>query len=201
MGKSKTTRRRTQKKSQDNSIGIAIAAIIVFILITTAVGQKLIAFLLIAALCGAGLFVLLKTSQLRKKMERTRALKISDIDSMSGHAFERYVAILLESRGFKTVVTKGSGDSGVDIVASMANIRYAIQCKRYAQNISRDAVSDAVGGMAHYKCTNAMVISNQYFTAGARALAASNNCTLVDRDTLATWISEWQSKYDGNIIG
>jgi HJR/Mrr/RecB family endonuclease len=190
--------RRIKKNAQGNLIGAALASVIIFILANTAVGHNIVAILLLVVLVAAGFLVFLKVTRLRQKLERTRALQISDIDSMSGHAFERYVAALLEARGFQATVTKGSGDSGVDIIASKGNVRYAIQCKRYAQNISRSAVSDAVGGVAHYKCTHAMVVTNQYFTPGAKALATSNNCVLIDRDTLANWISEWQKQKAGN---
>jgi HJR/Mrr/RecB family endonuclease len=43
-----------------------------------------------------------------------------------------------------------------------------------------------------------MVVTNQYFTSGAKALAESNRCTLVDRDTLASWIIEWQRGVGGD---
>ncbi len=44
---------------------------------------------------------------------------MSDVDTMNGHAFEHYVARLLTNEGFAEVtVTQGSGDYGVDILAS-----------------------------------------------------------------------------------
>jgi len=50
-----------------------------------------------------------------------------------------------------------------------------------------------VAGMQHYRCTKAMVITNNYFTPGAETLARSTGCLLVDRDTLAKWISEFHN--------
>jgi len=38
-----------------------------------------------------------------------------------------------------------------------------------------------------------MVISNNFFSAGARILAESTNCELVDRETLASWIFHFQA--------
>ena len=119
---------------------------------------------------------------------RYRRLKIHHIDAMQGHEFEHYIAALLEHRGFKTRVTRASGDLGVDIIAQRKRIRYAIQCKRYSKNIPRHAVSDVVAGKYHYHCTHAMVITNRYFTQGAITLAQSTQCELVDRDTLIQWI-------------
>jgi restriction system protein len=123
---------------------------------------------------------------------RIRALKVSEVDSMAGHAFEHYVALLLRSQGYATTVTKGSGDSGVDVIARKTGVSYAIQCKHSINAISRRAISDAVAGVAHYNCTNSMVVTNRFFTRGAKSLASSNKCILVDRDLLAAWIQEWQ---------
>lgn len=187
------TSRKASKKVQNETVGTVIALAILYFLISTSAGHEVAGVLVVAVIVVVGLFIFLKTSQLRKNIAKTRAINLSDIDSMSGWAFEQYVAKLLHSRGFQTVVTKGSGDSGVDVVASKNGTIYAIQCKRYAQPVPRSAVSDAVAGVAHYKCTAAMVVTNSHFTPGAKALAASNKCLLVDRDTLATWICEWQS--------
>jgi len=117
---------------------------------------------------------------------------LSDIDNMAGHQFEHYVAKLLAHQGFSTQVTVASGDLGVDVLASKAGTRYAIQVKRQGQNVSRRAVSDAVAGRIHYKCTNAMVVTNAFFTAGAQELAKSTSCRLVDRNELTQWILSFQ---------
>lgn len=187
------TSRKASKKVQSEAIAAVAALAILYFLISTSAGHEVAGVLVVAVIIIGGLFVFLKVFKPRKGIAKTRALNVSDIDSMSGWAFEQYVAKVLRSRGFQTVVTKGSGDSGVDVIASKSGASYAVQCKRYAQPVPRGAVSNAVAGVAHYKCTAAMVVTNSYFTPGAKALAASNKCVLVDRDTLATWISEWQS--------
>jgi restriction system protein len=88
---------------------------------------------------------------------------------------------------------KASGDLGVDLVATRNNERIAIQAKRYSDLVSRQAVSDAVAGINYYRCNRAMVITNRYFSPGAITLAQSTGCILIDRDTLAKWINEFQS--------
>lgn len=131
----------------------------------------------------------------RKRLEqerRVRALQLSDVDNMTGHQFEHYVSKLLAHQGFTTQVTVASGDLGVDVLAHKATTKYAIQVKRQAQNVSRRAISDAVAGCIHYKCTNAMVVTNAYFTAGAQELANSTGCRLVDRNELTQWILSFQ---------
>lgn len=115
----------------------------------------------------------------------------TDIDFMDGLDFEHYVADLLNNRGFHAEVTKGSGDLGVDIIATNYIGKYAIQVKRYNQPVSRRAVSDAVAGKSYYDCDSAMVITSNYFTNDAVKLADANDCLLVDRDELIEWITDF----------
>jgi hypothetical protein len=128
---------------------------------------------------------------------RYRALRLADVDSMAGHDFEHYVAALLEHQGHTTTVTKGSGDLGVDVIAAKGALRYAVQTKRYSAAVPRTAVSDAVAGMAHYKCNAAMVVTTHRFSDGAQQLARSTGCVLVDRDELAQWIIAFQDDTSG----
>lgn len=125
---------------------------------------------------------------------RTRALRLVDIDAMDGIEFEHYVRALLEHRGFRAGVTPCSDDRGVDIVAVRDDFRCAVQVKRHRGLVSRHAVSDAVAGMKHYDCNAAMVVTNSTFTDSARALAASNDCLLVDREVLAEWMAGYQGR-------
>jgi restriction system protein len=112
---------------------------------------------------------------------------------MNGVEFENYLKRLLKSRGYSVNMTGGSGDLGVDLIASRGSECVAIQVKRYSGAVTRRAISDAVAGMQHSRCNRAMVVTNSHFTTGARTLAHSTNCTLVDRNTLAEWILELQS--------
>lgn len=121
-------------------------------------------------------------------------INLSEIDNMKGADFEKYVAELLSKRGYITEVTKASGDQGVDVIASFGAQRYAIQVKRQKNNVSRRAVSDAVAGAIHYGCTASMVVTNAFFTNGAKELAGTTGCILVDRTDLSNWISDLNRK-------
>ena len=149
----------------------------------------------------AGLIVLIAAAALYmgiQKKRRDRAeeeirflsLRLVDLHSIKPGAFEEYVAQLLDHRGYKTKVVGQAGDMGVDVIASKGPEKYAVQVKRYSKPVSRTAVSDAVAGKVYHGCNRAMVVTNNYFTKGARALARSTNCQLVDRDTLGEWIAE-----------
>lgn len=159
--------------------------------------QALIVILVILAVGAiailAWLVVRKSLLQSRKVEQRKRAIELSDIDNMDGWHFEHYVAAVLKHRGYEAMVTPGSGDLGVDIVAQKDGLKYAIQVKRQSNPVSRKAVSDAVGGLSHYECDFAMVVTNNSFTPGAITLARSNNCQLIHREALADWIRDYQA--------
>lgn len=136
-----------------------------------------------------------KNEEDRRKEEMQRAIALSDVDRMSGISFEHYVARLLANEGYVGVsVTKASGDFGVDVTASKAGVKYAIQVKRHTGSVSRRAVSDAVTGCIHYGCDRAMVVTNRYLSTQARVFALSVGCEIVDRDMLSEWIHRYQSQ-------
>ncbi|MCW1968179.1 MAG: restriction endonuclease [Anaerolineae bacterium] len=129
--------------------------------------------------------------------QRYRILNFGQIDRMDGLDFEHYVARLLSHRGYRTHVTPGSNDYGVDVVAERGSERFAVQVKRYKGKVSRRAVSDAVGAMRHYNCNRCMVVTNSYYTDDAQVLADTNHCVLVDRDELSSWISAYKTGASG----
>lgn len=124
----------------------------------------------------------------KREKEKFNAIQVADIDSMTGVDFEKYLKKLLIAMDYDVILTKTSGDFGVDLIASKENDKIAIQAKRYKTKVSRRAISDAVAGMQHYNCNKAMVITSSYFTRDAFRFANSTNCRLIDRDTLASWI-------------
>lgn len=100
---------------------------------------------------------------------------------MTGHDYEYVVADYLRSRGYHNVkVTKGSGDFGVDVIATKNGVKYAVQCKLYSSPVGVSAVQEVVAGKAYYGCKGAMVVTNSTFTAAAEKLADLNDVILLD---------------------
>lgn len=147
--------------------------------------------LVIVMLIIGEIFKLPYSRAYRKKM---KALNIAEVDTMSGLSFEKYVEMLLKHQGYKTKLTPRKGDFGVDILAKREGEKLAIQCKRYSNKVSRNAVSDIVAGGNHYGAEKYMVVTTNYFQKGAIQLAKSNSVELIDRDTLAEWILDFQSE-------
>lgn len=110
---------------------------------------------------------------------------ISSIDGMEGHGFEYFCADLLRRNGFSDVsVTKGSGDQGVDVLATKGGIKYAIQCKNYASALGNTPVQEVNAGKTFYNCHVGVVMTNSTFTPGAKTLAQATGVLLWDQAAL-----------------
>ena len=91
---------------------------------------------------------------------------------MDGHQYEYYCAKLLRKKGFFFFFfTRGSGDQGIDIIASRRGKRYGIQCKYYTHPVGNKAVQEAFAGAKYYNCGRSIVLTNNTFTKSARELA------------------------------
>lgn len=111
--------------------------------------------------------------------------ELSRIDSMDGPMFEQWCADLLKKCGYENVSVSGkSGDQGVDIIAEKDDIRYAIQCKCYSSPLGNTPVQEVYAGKTKHNCFIAAVMTNNYFTKGAKELASATNVLLWDRDKL-----------------
>lgn len=113
------------------------------------------------------------------------------IDEMEGRDFEYFCAELLEKRGFiDVVVTRGSGDYGVDILAEKDGVTYAIQCKRYTAPVGVEAVQQIYSGRDYYDRMVGAVMTNQYFTAPAVEAAKKLKILLWDRGYMDSMMEE-----------
>ncbi len=112
-----------------------------------------------------------------------QVFSMNSVDAMEGHRFEHWCAEVLRKNGFGNVeVTCGSGDQGVDILAEKGGIKYAIQCKCYTSDLGNKPVQEVTVGKAIYHCQIGIVMTNRYFTAGAKEAADATGILLWDRD-------------------
>lgn len=110
---------------------------------------------------------------------------LSSVDLMDGHDFEYWCAEVLRKNGFSDVeVTRGSGDQGVDVTAQKGGIRYAVQCKCYSSDLGNKPVQEVNTGKTIYHCQIGAVMTNRYFTPGAKHAAEATGVLLWDRDTV-----------------
>ncbi|MGL5258962.1 MAG: restriction endonuclease [Lachnospiraceae bacterium] len=114
-----------------------------------------------------------------------------EMDEMDGLEFEHYCANLLKKSGFIDVlVTKASGDYGVDITAEKDGISYGFQCKCYTSPIGIKAIQEIYAGRDYYGLMVGIVMTNQYFTKPAVEVAQKLNIVLWDRGYLEEILDE-----------
>lgn len=65
------------------------------------------------------------------------------IKNMTPYKFEQFVADALKTKGYKTEVTKGSEDFGIDVIAKSKTSTTGIQAKHYKDKVPYKAVQEA----------------------------------------------------------
>ena len=124
---------------------------------------------------------LMKNNQ---KLEKNN-VKIHDVDGLDGFAFEYLLGALFKQMNYKVEVTRGSGDQGADIIISKMGRKTVVQAKCYLNNVSNKAIQEVVAAIKYYNADAGMVVTNSYYTKGAKELAEANNIALWDRDKLS----------------
>lgn len=129
------------------------------------------------------------------RKQKSISADFTQVDNMNGHDFEYFVADILRKNGYRdVVVTKGSGDFGVDITAKKDKKRWAFQCKCYHSKLGVRPIQEVYGGLNKYNASIGVVVTNTYFTSHAHDLADNLGVLLWDRDKLATLMSAYDSK-------
>ena len=109
---------------------------------------------------------------------------LGDTSSMDGVEYEQYCKSVLEEAGWEVEDTPVSGDQGVDLIASIENLRVCIQCKCFAKPVGNKAVQEVAAGMIHWNGTHSVVVGKSGFTKSAKSLAASTNVILTSDSEL-----------------
>ena len=130
---------------------------------------------------------LMKNNQ---KLEKNN-VKIHDVDGLDGFAFEYLLGALFKQMNYKVEVTRGSGDQGADIIISKMGRKTVVQAKCYLNNVSNKAIQEVVAAIKYYNADAGMVVTNSYYTKGAKELAEANNIVLWDRDKLSQMLSAY----------
>ncbi len=99
--------------------------------------------------------------------------QFGDTSSMDGVQYEQYCKNILEDAGWEVEDTPITGDQGVDLIASIEDLRVCIQCKCFTKAVGNKAVQEVSTGMIHWNGTHAVVVATNGFTKSAKTLAAS----------------------------
>ena len=98
---------------------------------------------------------------------------------MDGVEYEQYCKSVLEEAGWEVEDTPVSGDQGVDLIASIEDLRVCIQCKCFTKPVGNKAVQEVAAGMIHWNGTHAVVVGKSGFTKSAQNLAESTKVILI----------------------
>ena len=91
-----------------------------------------------------------------------------------GIIFENHCMEILKKNGWKVKETPITGDQGVDLIASIDNLRICIQCKNHKKAVGNNAVQ------LYWKGTHAVLVSKSGFTKSAQKLARANKVKLIN---------------------
>lgn len=116
-------------------------------------------------------------------------LNIGKIDTLTGVEFEEFVADFFSYLGYKSELTKTSGDNGIDVVVKGRGYSVGIQTKLYYNhNVSNKAIQEVFTGKSYYKIDYAMAITNWKFSNPAKELAKELKVVIIDRNLLSIMI-------------
>ena len=97
-----------------------------------------------------------------------------------GIKFENHCMQILKQHGWEVKETPNTGDQGVDLIASINDLRICIQCKDHEKSIGNKAVQEISAGKLFWKGTHAILVSRSGFTKSAQKLAKSNKVRLIN---------------------
>lgn len=160
-------------------------------------GLAILVAVTVFVLLAIGAFIIYR---IRRAKHIYDAITLSDVDSMDGLEFEKYLANLLRKRGYTDIRLTERYDYGIDIIAKKDGFTWGIQAKRYKDLVKAEAVRQTYTAMKRYKCDRAMVITSSVFSNPAKILAADNHIVLVDRTILSQWIYEADRKSSRQVV-
>lgn len=120
------------------------------------------------------------------------------LQTMNPYKFEQLVGDLLAAMGYEeVVVTKQSGDKGVDVVATVqfgiTTITEVVQVKRHQGNISRHVIDQLRGALPYHEAIRGTIITTGSFSQGCKEAALFIGAApigLIDGDRLLDLLIE-----------
>ena len=112
---------------------------------------------------------------------------VAALAGSDGWDFEKRFAEALRQMGHyqQVMVTPGSGDFGLDVIAVTKNgVKHGFQLKRYQQNVGVHAVEEAVAGGVYYHCPQVYVVTTAGMTAAAAQMAEATGCRVILGDQM-----------------
>ena len=105
---------------------------------------------------------------------------------MNPFEFEKEVAYWFEQQGYNSIVTKKTGDGGVDIIISKGKYKAYVQCKRYkTSKIDRPTLNALYGVVCADNVDQGIVVCLLGITDEANEFAKKVGIKIITVDELA----------------
>lgn len=131
------------------------------------------------------------TAAIDRLLEQPVRARAADLEAqlafdvaMSPIEYEGYCARLLEKSGWRTELTKASGDQGADIIAHKNGQILIVQCKKYQSPVGNKAVQEVVAAVSHHRANIGAVVATNGYTRAAQELAGSTGTMLLRHSDL-----------------
>ena len=130
-------------------------------------------YLFVASLVEKSCYKLSNETQVKSNISYEKGLKFEDL------CFQK-----LRLEGWEVKQTPVSGDQGVDLIASIDDLRLCIQCKDHQKPIGNKAVQEVYSGKKYWLGTHAILISRSGYTKSAQKLALSSKVILINESEI-----------------
>lgn len=149
---------------------------------------------LVVAAIAIAVLALLALRRAWRGARRRRPLLVDELAilNLSTYGFEAFCRDVLEREGYDAVLTKQSGDLGVDVELRAPDGELGVaQCKHSpTAKIGRKVVQELYGEMTSRRAGFAYVMTTGTFTDEARAWARAKPIVLVDRALLMEMLGD-----------
>ena len=125
---------------------------------------------------------------------------IQKLKDLKPSQFEDFISDLFINLGYRTEITAGFHDMGIDIVAEKDGITNYIQCKKLIyKDVSVSQMRDFLGSLVHREANNInYYITTTNFSHGAQAFAFNKQIELINQFKLISYIKKAFSIADFN---
>lgn len=142
------------------------------------------------AVVGLIIWLLARNGAPKTPTAQELTVRLGQVPAMSGGQFEVFTADVMRALGYQAAVLGGSGDQGVDVIATATDGRIAIQCKNYKKAVGNKPVQEVYAGARYHNCSHAWVVAPAGFTKGAHDLARRVEVQLFDSNAIRAWIAQ-----------
>lgn len=99
---------------------------------------------------------------------------------LTGAEFERELASLFQSRGYRVESTPSSGDQGIDLIVRKSGKTTIVQCKRHKSPVGPAIARELYGSLIASRADGAILACTGGFTKGVKDFVEGKPITLVD---------------------